>query len=181
MTAEDLADFSAEWVNRISTTYRGWTVYELPPNGQGMAALEMLNVMEQFPRAKDAPLSVEEIHTRIEAMKLGYADLAEYNGDPKFAKVPVNGLLSKDYAKEHAQLVNPQKASCDMNAGHPAAGDATYLTVVDRDGNIVSPIQSNFSGFGSEITLRGMGFALQNRGALFMLDPASRMHCCDAR
>jgi gamma-glutamyltranspeptidase / glutathione hydrolase len=172
MIGEDLQDFSAEWVEPISTTYRGWKVYELPPNGQGMAALEMLNILEQFSPAKAGPLSVEELHKKIEAMKLAYADLAQYNADPRFAKVPVAGLISKQYAKRRAQLINPQKANCDTDAGRPPAGDTTYLTVVDRDGNIVSLIQSNFSGFGSGITVRGMGFLLQNRGALFMLDPA---------
>ena len=172
MTAEDLQDFSAEWVEPISTTYRGWKVYELPPNGQGMAALEMLNILEQFSPAKAGPLSAEELHKRIEAMKLAYADLARYNADPRFAKVPVAGLISKEYAKQRAQLINPQKANCDTDAGRPPGGDTTYLTVADREGNIVSLIQSNFSSFGSGITVRGMGFPLQNRGALFMLDPA---------
>jgi gamma-glutamyltranspeptidase / glutathione hydrolase len=172
MTAEDLEDFSAEWVEPISTTYRGWKVYELPPNGQGMAALEMLNILEQFPAAKAGPLSGEELHKKIEAMKLAYADLARYNADPRFAKVPVAGLLSKEYAKQRAALINPQKANCETGAGRPPASDTTYLTAVDREGNIVSLIQSNFSGFGSGITVRGMGFLLQNRGALFMLDPA---------
>jgi gamma-glutamyltranspeptidase / glutathione hydrolase len=171
MQADDLRDFSAEWVDPISTTYRGWKVYELPPNGQGMAALEMLNIMEQFQPAKAGPLSAKEIHKRIEAMKLAYADLAHYNADPRFAKVPVAGLISKDYAKRRAQQINPQKANCNPEAGIPPSSDTTYLTAVDRDGNIVSLIQSNFSAFGSGITVRGMGFALQNRGALFMLDP----------
>jgi gamma-glutamyltranspeptidase/glutathione hydrolase len=170
MTAEDLSEFSAEWVEPISTTYRGWKVYELPPNGQGMAALEMLNIMEQFSPAKSGPLSTEEIHKRIEAMKLAYADLARYNADPRFAKVPVAGLISKEYAKQRAELIDPQKANCNTDAGRPPAGDTTYLTAVDREGNIVSLIQSNFSSFGSGITVRGRGFALQNRGALFMLD-----------
>jgi gamma-glutamyltranspeptidase/glutathione hydrolase len=172
MTAEDLQDFSAEWVEPISTTYRGWKVYELPPNGQGMAALEMLNILEQFSPAKAGPLSAEELHKRIEAMKLAYADLARYNADPRFAKVPVVGLLSKEYAKQRAQLIDPGKANCSTEAGRPPGGDTTYLTVVDKEGNIVSLIQSNFSSFGSGITVRGMGFPLQNRGALFMLDPA---------
>ena len=172
MTAEDLETFSAEWVEPISTTYRGWKVYELPPNGQGMAALEMLNILEQFSPAKAGPLSGEELHKKIEAMKLAYADLARYNADPRFAKVPVAGLLSKEYAKQRAALINPQKANCDTDAGRPPASDTTYLTTVDREGNIVSLIQSNFSSFGSGITVRGMGFVLQNRGALFMLDPA---------
>ena len=172
MTAEDLQDFSAEWVEPISVTYRGWKVYELPPNGQGMAALEMLNILEQFSPAKSGPLSTEELHKRIEAMKLAYADLARYNADPRFAKVPVTGLLSKEYAKQRAQLIDPSKANCQADAGRPPVGDTTYLTVVDHEGNIVSLIQSNFSSFGSGITVRGMGFPLQNRGALFMLDPA---------
>lgn len=172
MQADDLQEFSAEWVEPISTTYRGWKVYELPPNGQGMAALEMLNILEQFRPAKSGPLGVEEIHTRIEAMKLAYADLAQYNADPRFAKVPVAGLLSKEYAKQRAQLIDPQKANCKIDAGRPSASDTTYLTTVDREGNIVSLIQSNYSAFGSGITVRGMGFALQNRGALFMLDPS---------
>jgi gamma-glutamyltranspeptidase / glutathione hydrolase len=171
MSSEDLEEFSAEWVDPISTTYRGWTVYELPPNGQGMAALEMLNIMEQFQPAKSGPLSTEEIHKRVEAMKLAYADLARYNADPRFATVPVKGLLSKDYAKQRAQLINAQKANCNPQAGTPPSSDTTYLTAVDRQGNIVSLIQSNFSSFGSGITVRGMGFVLQNRGALFMLDP----------
>lgn len=172
MQAGDLQEFSAEWVEPISTTYRGWKVYELPPNGQGMAALEMLNIMEQFPPAQSGPLGVEEIHTRIEAMKLAYADLAQYNADPRFAEIPVAGLLSKEYAKQRAQLIDTQKANCKTDAGHPPASDTTYLTTVDREGNIVSLIQSNYSAFGSGITVRGMGFALQNRGALFMLDPS---------
>ena len=172
MAAEDLKDFSAEWVEPISITYRGWKVYELPPNVQGMAALEMLNIMEQFQPAKAGPLSAEELHTRIEAMKLAYADLARYNADPRFAKVPVTGLLSKEYAKQRAQLIDPQKANCNPGPGIPPSSDTTYLTAVDKEGNIVSLIQSNFSSFGSGITVRGMGFLLQNRGALFMLDPS---------
>ena len=172
MAADDLKEFSGEWVEPISTTYRGWTVYELPPNGQGMAALEMLNIMEQFQPAKSGPVSTEEVHKRIEAMKLAYADLARYNADPRFAKVPVKGLLSKDYAKQRSQLIDPHKANCTPQAGTPPSSDTTYLTAVDRQGNIVSLIQSNFSSFGSGITVRGMGFVLQNRGALFMLDPA---------
>lgn len=172
MQADDLKEFSAEWVEPISTTYRGWKVYELPPNVQGMAALEMLNIMEQFQPAKAGPLSTEEIHTRVEAMKLAYADLARYNADPRFSKVPVQGLLSKDYAKERAKLIDPQKANCTPQAGQPPSSDTTYLTAVDRDGNIVSLIQSNFSAFGSGITVRSKGFILQNRGALFMLDPS---------
>ena len=173
MAADDLAQFSPEWVEPISTKYRDWTVYELPPNGQGMAALEMLNIMETSPASPEGPLSVAELHKKIEAMKLAYADLARYNADPRFAKVPVKGLLSKEYAKDRAKLIDPNKANCEPMAGEPPTSETTYLTVIDREGNIVSLIQSNYAEFGSGITVRGMGFALQNRGALFSLDPSS--------
>jgi len=172
LSAADLADFKPEWVEPISTTYRDWTVYELPPNGQGMAALEMLNIMETSPASPDGPLSVTELHKKIEAMKLAYADLERYNADPRFAKVPVKGLLSKDYARERAKLIDRNRANCDVSYGTPHS-DTTYLTAVDREGNIVSLIQSNYEGFGSGITVRGMGFVLQDRGALFSLDPNS--------
>jgi len=173
MAAEDLAEFSPEWVEPISTTYRDWTVYELPPNGQGMAALEMLNIMETSPPSPDGPLSVAELHKKIEAMKLAYADLGRYNADPRFAKVPVKGMLSKEYARQRAQLIDPGKANCKVAAGAPPTSDTTYLSVVDREGNIVSLIQSNYEAFGAGVVVRGMGFVLQDRGALFSLDPRS--------
>jgi gamma-glutamyltranspeptidase/glutathione hydrolase len=173
MAAEDLAEFSPEWVEPISTTYRDWTVYELPPNGQGMAALEMLNIMETTPASPDGPLSVAELHKKIEAMKLAYADLGRYNADPRFAKIPVTGMLSKEYARERAKLIDPGKANCEVAAGAPPTSDTTYLSVVDREGNIVSLIQSNYEAFGSGVVVRGMGFVLQDRGALFSLDAAS--------
>jgi gamma-glutamyltranspeptidase / glutathione hydrolase len=172
MSADDLAEFKPEWVEPISTTYRGWTVYELPPNGQGMAALEMLNIMETTPASPEGPLSVAELHKKIEAMKLAYADLEHYNADPRFAKVPVKGLLSKDYAKERAKLIDPDRANCNVTYGAPQS-DTTYLTAFDREGNTVSLIQSNYETFGSGITVKGMGFVLQDRGALFSLEPTS--------
>jgi gamma-glutamyltranspeptidase/glutathione hydrolase len=172
MSAADLAEFTPEWVEPISVTYRDWTIYELPPNGQGMAALEMLNIMQTSPASSQGPLSAAELHKKIEAMKLAYADLYRYNADPRSAKVPVKGLLSQDYAKQRAKLINPNKAGCDVAAGAPPSSNTTYLSVVDREGNIVSLIQSNYAAFGSGITVRGMGFALQNRGALFSLDPS---------
>ena len=172
MSAADLADFKPEWVEPISTTYRDWRVYELPPNGQGMAALEMLNIMETSPASTAGSLSVEELHKKIEAMKLAYADLARYNGDPRFAKIPVRGLLSKEYAKERAKQIDPGHADCDAAYGEPHS-ETTYLTAVDREGNIISLIQSNYDLFGSGIVVRGMGFVLQNRGTLFSLDPKS--------
>jgi gamma-glutamyltranspeptidase / glutathione hydrolase len=172
MSASDLSEFKPEWVEPISTTYRGWTVYELPPNGQGMAALEMLNIMETAPASPDGPLSVAELHKKIEAMKLAYADLERYNADPRFAKIPVKGLLSKDYAKERAKLIDSDHANCNVAYGTPQS-ETTYLTAVDREGNIFSLIQSNYETFGSGITVKGMGFVLQDRGALFSLDPKS--------
>jgi gamma-glutamyltranspeptidase/glutathione hydrolase len=170
MQPADLADFSAEWVEPISIDYRGWKIYELPPNVQGMAALEMLNIMGTFQPDKDGPQGTVELHKKIEAMKLAYSDLYRYNADPRFAKVPVKGLLSKEYAAQRAALINPDKANCNPGPGNPTS-DTTYLAVVDRDGNIASLIQSNYSAFGSGIVVNGMGFALQNRGALFVLDP----------
>lgn len=172
MSGDDLAEFKPEWVEPISTTYRDWKVYELPPNGQGVAALEMLNIMETSPPDPDGPLSAIELHKKIEAMKLAYADLGRYNGDPRFAKIPVKGLLSKEYARERAKQIDPKHANCKVSYGEPRS-DTTYLTAADREGNIVSLIQSNYELFGSGITVRGMGFVLQNRGALFSLDPRS--------
>lgn len=171
MQLDDLADFSAEWVEPISIDYRGWKVYELPPNVQGMAALEMLNIMSNFQPDADGPQGTVELHKKIEAMKLAYADLYRYNADPRFAKVPVQGLLSKEYGTQRAALIDPNKANCDPGPGNPATSDTTYLAAVDKDGNIASLIQSNYSGFGSGVVVNGMGFALQNRGALFLLDP----------
>jgi gamma-glutamyltranspeptidase / glutathione hydrolase len=173
MTAEDLAEYSAEWVEPIFIRYRDWAVYELPPNGDGMAALEMLNIMEQFKPDPAGPYSPGELHTRIEAMKLAYADVKAYDGDPRFGRIPVQDLLSKEFAARRAKLIDPAKANCDVAPGALSRSDTTYFTVVDREGNILSIIQSNYSGFGSGITVQGMGFALQNRGGLFSLDPKS--------
>jgi gamma-glutamyltranspeptidase/glutathione hydrolase len=168
---DDLAEYAPEWIAPVSTSYRGWTVYELPPNGQGMAALEMLNIMECSPPSPDGPLSVSELHKKIEAMKLAYADLEHYNGDPRFQNVPLAGLLAKDYAHERAGAMDPRRANCQAKFGIPRGSDTIYLAVVDREGNIASLIQSIYMGFGSGITVRGMGFTLQNRGAMFLLDP----------
>ena len=173
MTAEDLAEFSSEWVEPVSITYRDWKVYELPPNGDGMAALEMLNIMEQSQPDPAGPYSAGELHKRIEAMKLAYADVTAYDGDPRFSKIPVAELLSKEFAAKRAKLIDPAKANCEVAPGALSKSDTTYFTVVDRDGNILSIIQSNYSSFGSKVTVEGMGFALQNRGGLFSFDPQS--------
>jgi len=175
LTAEDLAGYSGEWVEPISTTYHGWTVYELPPNGQGIAALMMLNLMENFPLAEYGPGSANALHVMIEAKKLAYADMLRYVCDPKFARVPVAGLLSKDYARERAKLIDVAKAKDGVEPGRPpgVGTDTTYLCVVDEEGNMVSYIQSNYSGFGSGVVAEGTGFVLQNRGGLFSLDAGS--------
>ena len=173
MTEQDLAQYSSEWVEPISTTYRDWTVYEMPPNGQGIGALEMLNIMETFTLGeKDSGFgSTKALHTMIEAKKLAYADVAKYLADPRGQKIPVATLISKAWAAERAKLIDPDKAACDVAAGEIAGGsDTTYLSVVDRDGNMVSLIQSNYSAFGSGIVAAGTGFVLHNRGGLFTLD-----------
>ena len=174
MSMEDLKKFSSEWVEPISTTYRGWTVYEIPPNGSGIAALAMLNLMENFPLSETGHNSARTLHTLIEAKKLAYADMLRFTADQRFAKVPVAGILNKDYARERAKLIDAAKAADVVPPGEPPrpGNDTTYLCVVDKDGNMVSYIQSNYMGFGSGLVPDGCGFVLQNRGALFTLDAA---------
>ncbi len=168
MTAEDLREYRPEWVEPISTDYRGWKVYELPPNGQGVGTLEMLNIIERFPLAQYGSQSADALHVKIEAQKLATQDLKRWIGDPRFGKVPVEGLLSKEYAKERAGLIDMNKAQCDATPGTPApTGETTYLSVVDKDGNIASWIQSNSDIWGSGIVADGMGFILHDRGAAF--------------
>ena len=174
MDAADLSEFSSEWVQPLSTVYHGWKVYELPPNGQGVGPLEMLNILSQFPLASYTPRGVEELHAQIEAQKLTFADLHRYLADPRFSKVPADGLISLAYGQERAQQIDANRAHCDESAGRPdtMAGNTLYLSVVDREGNIVSLIQSVYLHFGSGVVVDDYGFALQNRGALFELDPA---------
>jgi gamma-glutamyltranspeptidase/glutathione hydrolase len=178
MEAKDLSEFRPEWVEPISTSYHGWTVYELPPNGQGIAALMMLNLMERFPLAAYGQNSARALHVMIEAKKLAYADLLRYVADPRVSEVPVAGMLSKEHAATRAREIDPAKA---MSAASPSAaadlrskraGDTIYLSAIDREGNIVSLIQSVYESFGAKVVAPGTGFALQNRGALFSLDPA---------
>ena len=177
MTLEDLAEFQPEWVEPLRTTYRGWTVSELPPNGQGIAALEMLNILEQFPLRDWGFHSTRTLHAMIEAKKLAYADLLRYVGDPRFGTVPVAQLLSRENAARRVKLIDASKAACrvepsDLSGVTTArGGDTIYLSVVDGEGNIVSLIQSNYAGFGSGLTPKGGGFMLQNRGNLFTLQP----------
>ena len=171
MTAADLAEFSSEWVEPVSVDYRGWKVFQLPPNGQGMAALQMLNILENFPPSSQGQNSTEDLHRKIEAMKLAYADLYRYVADTRFVPVPLKELLSKPYAAKRARLIDPNKANCDVKPGEPTSGDTTYLTVVDREGNIASWIQSIAAAWGSRVLVDDMGFLLHNRGSGFSLDP----------
>ncbi|HEY0930265.1 MAG TPA: gamma-glutamyltransferase [Gemmatimonas sp.] len=177
MTAADLSEYEPEWVTPLSTTYHGWTVYELPPNGQGIAALEMLNIMERFPLAKMGHNSVAALHHMIEAKKLAYADLQRFNGDPRFAKIPVAALQSKEYATQRATQIDARKATCMVPAGQAEGTDngTTYLSVVDKEGNMISFIQSNYStvGFGAGLAVADAGFVWHNRGGGFSLDADS--------
>ena len=176
MTAADLREFEPEWVDPISTTYRGWTVYELPPNTQGIAALLMLDLMEQFPLGEYGFQSAEALHVMIEAKKLAYADMLRYVGDPHFATMPISALLNKAHAGQRARSIDRAKAASRVEpsvfAGltNSTGGDTVYLSAIDKDGNIVSLIQSIYAGFGSGLVPSGAGFALHNRGALFTLD-----------
>jgi gamma-glutamyltranspeptidase/glutathione hydrolase len=176
MTLDDLSSFTAEWVEPIKTTYRGWSVYEIPPQGQGIAALMMLDLMERFPLGEYGFHSPKALHVMIEAKKLAYADMLRYVGDPRFSKVPVAQMLDKPRAAERAKLIDASRASCQVTPANLTSiseaqgADTIYLTVVDRDGNIVSLIQSNYSGFGSGIVPNDAGFMLHNRAALFTLE-----------
>jgi gamma-glutamyltranspeptidase / glutathione hydrolase len=176
MEADDLTEFQPEWMDPISTTYHGWTVYEMPPNGQGEAALAMLNIMEQFPIKEWGHNSQKSLHVEIEAKKLAYADLQRYIGDPNATKIPTQVLISKELAVQRAKLIG-DKAACNVLPSDltaelaKQASDTTYLAVVDKDGNEVSFIQSNAGAFGGGLVAPGTGFPLQNRGGGFTLRP----------
>ena len=176
-TLEDFRDFQPEWVEPVSTTYHGWTIYELPPNGQGIAALSMLNIMEHFPLSQYGHNSVNALHVMIEAKKLAYADMYRYVGDPRFTPIPVQQLISKQLADQRAQLIHMDKASCQVVPSKIETeldkhGNSTiYLSAIDKDGNIVSLIQSNYAGYGTGMVAPGLGFSFQNRGAGFQMTP----------
>lgn len=174
MSLADLSEFEPEWVQPISTDYHGWKVYELPPNGQGLTALETLNTLAQFPLSSYPSRGVMELHVQIEAQKLAFSDLQRYLADPRFSKVPVEGLISPEYGRARAKLIDMDKANCEPEAGNPkgTSSNTTYFSVVDREGNILSLIQSGYQNFGSGVIVDDYGFALQNRGALFSFDPA---------
>ena len=169
---DDLAAHESEWITPVSTNYRGWDVYELPPNGQGIAALQILNVLEGFDIASMGFGSAEYVHTFVEAKKLAFEDRAKYYADMDFVEVPVETLISKDYSNDRRELIDPKKASTSLPAGDAKLedGDTIYLTVADNDGNMVSLIQSNYRGMGSGMTPGDLGFVLQDRAELFALD-----------
>ena len=168
---EDLAAHSSEWVTPVSSSYRGWEVYELPPNGQGIAALQILNILEGYDVAGMGFGSADYIHTFVEAKKLAFEDRARFYADMDFVDVPVDELISKSYADERRKLINPDKASESLPAGSGILeeGDTIYLTVADADGNMVSLIQSNYRGMGSGMTPGDLGFMLQDRANSFSL------------
>ena len=168
----DLAAHEGNWVEPVSTTYRGYTVWELPPNGQGIAALQMLNILEGFDVASMGFGSPNYLHLLIEAKKLAYEDRAKFYADPAFNDIPVDQLISKEYGAQRRDLIDMSRAATSYEAGDPLleGGDTIYMTVADGDGNMVSLIQSNYSGLGSGMTPWGLGFQLQNRGALFNLE-----------
>jgi len=169
---KDFADHKSEWVEPVSTTYRGYRVWELPPNGQGIAALQMLNVLEGYDVKKMGHNSADYLHLFVEAKKLAFADRAKFYADPAFNKLPTKELISKPYAEKRRKLIDMQRAATNVPAGDPKLGhgDTIYLTVVDKDRNCCSYIQSNYFGFGSMMVPGDLGFVLQNRGALFALD-----------
>lgn len=176
LSKKDLADHTSEWVEPISTNYRGYDVWELPPNGQGTAVLQMLNILEQYDIANMGFGSTDYLHHFIEAKKIVYEDRAKFYSDMDFNKIPIDKLISKEYAKTRAELLNPNRANRNYPAGELEHGNTIYLTVADKEGNMVSLIQSNFRGMGSGMTPAGLGFILQDRGELFALDTA-HMNC----
>lgn len=169
---EDFASHSSTWVEPVSVNYRGYDVWELPPNGQGIAALQMLQILKNFDLKSMGFNSPESLHTLIEAKKLAFEDRAKFYADMDFAKVPVKQLISEAYGKERAKLIGP-KAAQRVDAGNPHlyTGDTIYLTTADKDGNMVSLIQSNYRGMGSGVVVPGLGFGFQDRGQMFSLDP----------
>ena len=169
LSYEDLSEFHSEWVTPVSTNYRGYDVWELPPNGQGIAALQILNILENFDLKELGLFSADYIHLFVEAKKLAFADRAKYYADPAFSKIPLKNLLSKSYAKKRASLINLNKPALTDEPGLLENGDTIYLTAADKFGNMISLIQSNYRGMGSGMVPPGLGFMLQDRGELFSL------------
>ncbi|MFT5573508.1 MAG: gamma-glutamyltranspeptidase/glutathione hydrolase [Cryomorphaceae bacterium] len=171
ISEQDLAAHSGNWIAPVSTNYRGYDVWELPPNGQGIAALQMLNILEQFDVASMGYDSAEFVHLFTEVKKIVFEDRAKYYADPEFNKIPVKQLISKKYSKQRAKLVDLDRAGKEFAAGDVLrSGDTIYLTTADSEGNMVSLIQSNYRGMGSGMTPPGLGFILQDRGEMFSLE-----------
>jgi gamma-glutamyltranspeptidase/glutathione hydrolase len=171
LSYNDLVEHEGEWVEPLSTNYRGIELWELPPNGQGIAALQMLNVLEHFDFSEIPFGSAEHIHLFTEAKKLAFADRAKFYSDPAFNDLPIDKLISKTYGESQKARIDPNKAAKSVATGLPNEGDTIYLSVADKDGNMVSFIQSNYRGHGSGVTPPTLGFCLQDRGELFHLDP----------
>src|SRR5438552_802741 len=169
----DFEKHTSTWVEPVSTNYRGYDVFELPPNGQGVATLQILNILEGFDLRAMGRNSPETLHAMIEAKKIAWADRAKFYADPAFAKIPLAGLLSKSYATERRKLIDPNRAAKNVAPGTPTLdqGDTIYLCTADDEGNMVSLIQSNYRGMGSGIVVPGLGFMFQDRGELFSMDP----------
>lgn len=171
MRMEDLAAHTSDWTEPISAEYHGYRVWECPPNGQGLAALMALNVLEELGASETEPLSVERLHMQIEAMRIAFADTRWFIADPATNPAPLEELLSKEYAKQRAALFNPQRATLDQTKGSPTtSSDTVYFSVVDAEGNACSFINSNYMGFGTGYVPKGWGFTLQNRGHGFSLE-----------
>ena len=174
LSYEDLSSFHAEWTPPVSSNYRGYDVWELPPNGQGIAALQILNILENYDLKKMGLYSSEYIHLFTEAKKLAFADRAKYYADPHFSKIPVKELISKDYANDRAKNINLMEAALTDEPGILKDGDTIYLTAADQYGNMISLIQSNYRGMGSGMMAPGLGFMMQDRGELFSLQPTHK-------
>ena len=174
LSVNDLKNYKPEWITPVSSNYRGFDVWELPPNGQGISALQILNILEQYDVSNMGHNSAEYIHLFTEAKKLAYEDRAKYYADMNFADVPVDELISKEYALERNKIINLKKAASNYDSGIFEDGDTIYMTVADKDGNMVSLIQSNYRGMGSGMVPPNLGFMLQDRGEMFSLDPNHR-------
>ena len=179
LSYEDLAAHTSNWIEPVSTSYRGYDVWELPPNGQGIAALQILNILEGYDIASMGFGSAEYLHVLTEAKKIAYEDRAKFYADPEFNDIPVEELISKAYADQRRELIDMDEAARSYPAGEIEAGNTTYLTVADKDGNMVSLIQSIYAEFASGMVPDGLGFVLQNRGQMFNVQDPDHMNALE--
>src|SRR5438309_1907205 len=173
----DFEKHTSTWIDPVSTNYRGYDVFELPPNGQGIATLQILNILEGFDLRAMGRNSPDALHTMVEAKKIVWTDRAKYYADPAFAKIPLTKLISKDYAAERRKLIDPSRAAKTVAAGKIDNGDTIYMCTADDEGNMVSLIQSNYRGMGTGIVVPGLGFIFQDRGELFSMEPGHANVC----